>query len=97
MKSRSPQLVVETPPAQYDDHRRGEEEVSLLSPWRIHPNSGDKKKESPSSQFLFLLALPLHPTAPPEIHDKMEEEGPYSQVRDEVKIQDYLFQPLESL
>ncbi|MBW0585917.1 hypothetical protein O181_125632 [Austropuccinia psidii MF-1] len=63
--SRSPQLEVETPPAQYDDHRRGEEEVSLLSPWRIHPSIGDKQKEKPSSRFLFLLALPLHPTTPP--------------------------------
>ncbi|MBW0491373.1 hypothetical protein O181_031088 [Austropuccinia psidii MF-1] len=52
----------------------GEEEVSLLLPWRIHPSTGDKQKEQPSSRFLFLLALPLHPTTPPGSHDKMKGE-----------------------
>ncbi|MBW0466558.1 hypothetical protein O181_006273 [Austropuccinia psidii MF-1] len=74
IKSRSLQLEVETPPAQYDDHRYGEEEASLLSLWRIHPNIGDRQKEQPSSLFRHLLALPHHPTAPPGIHDKMKEE-----------------------
>ncbi|MBW0497103.1 hypothetical protein O181_036818 [Austropuccinia psidii MF-1] len=75
----------------------GGEEVSLLSTWRIHPMTGDRQKEQHSSQLLLLLALPLQPTTPPGIHDKMKEEGPYSQRRDEVKIQDYLLKHLKSL
>ncbi|MBW0533316.1 hypothetical protein O181_073031, partial [Austropuccinia psidii MF-1] len=67
-------MEVETPPAQYDNHTHCEEEVSLLSPWRIHSNTADKKKEKPSSWFLFLLALPLHPTASPGSHDKWKQE-----------------------
>ncbi|MBW0546590.1 hypothetical protein O181_086305 [Austropuccinia psidii MF-1] len=90
-------MEVETPPAQYDDYRHGQEEASLLSPWRIHPSTGDKQKEQPSSRFLSLLALPLQPTTPPESHDKMKEEGPYSKRIDEVKIQNYLLQHLEYL
>ncbi|MBW0510885.1 hypothetical protein O181_050600 [Austropuccinia psidii MF-1] len=97
IRTRSPQLEAETPPAQYDDHRHGEEEGFLLSPWRIHPNTGDKQKEQPSSRFLILMDLPLHPTTPPESHDEMKEEGTYAQRRDEVKIQNYLPQNLESL
>ena len=62
------------------------EEVSLLSPWRIHPNIGDKQEEQPSTRFQFLLAIPPHPTAPPGMHEKIREEGPYPLERDEVKI-----------
>ncbi|MBW0474215.1 hypothetical protein O181_013930 [Austropuccinia psidii MF-1] len=90
-------MEVETPPAQYDDHRHGEEEGSLLLPWRIHPNTGDKQREQPSSSFLFMLALPLHPTNTPGSHDKMKEGGPSSHQRDEAKIQNYLLQHLEYL
>ncbi|MBW0485800.1 hypothetical protein O181_025515 [Austropuccinia psidii MF-1] len=68
-------------PAQYDDHRHGEKEVFLPSPWRIHQITGGKQKEKPSSQLLLLLALPLHPTTPPGSYNKMKEEGPYSQRR----------------
>ncbi|MBW0517769.1 hypothetical protein O181_057484 [Austropuccinia psidii MF-1] len=85
------------PPAQYDDHRRGEEELSLLSTWTIHSSTGDEQKEQPSSRFLSLLVLPLHPTTTPGSHDKMKEEGPYSQRRDEVKIKNYLPKHLESI
>ncbi|MBW0519067.1 hypothetical protein O181_058782 [Austropuccinia psidii MF-1] len=97
IKSRSLQWEAETPPAQCDYHRHCEEEVSLLSPWRIHANTGDRQKEQPSSWFVLLLALPLNPTTPLGRHDRMKEEGPYSQRRDEVKICNYLLQYLESL
>ncbi|MBW0505718.1 hypothetical protein O181_045433 [Austropuccinia psidii MF-1] len=74
-----------------------EKEVSLLSPWRIHPNTGDKQREPPSSWFLLLPALPLNPTTPPGSHYKMKGGGPYSQRRDKVKIENYFLQHLESL
>ncbi|MBW0572898.1 hypothetical protein O181_112613 [Austropuccinia psidii MF-1] len=79
-------MEVEDPPAQYDDHRRGVEEVSLLSPWRIHPNICDKQEGIPSAQFQSLLDLPAHPTAPPGRHEKIKEEAPHPLERDEVKI-----------
>ena len=62
------------------------EEVSLLSPWRTHPNIGDKQEGLPSTQFQFLMALPPHLTSPPGRHEKIKEEGPYPLERDEVKI-----------
>ncbi|MBW0553536.1 hypothetical protein O181_093251 [Austropuccinia psidii MF-1] len=83
---REPQLEVEDPPVQYDDYRRCVEEVSLLSPWIINPNIGDKEERLPSAQFQFLLALPPHPTAPSGRHGKIKEEGPYPLERDEVNI-----------
>ncbi|MBW0528365.1 hypothetical protein O181_068080 [Austropuccinia psidii MF-1] len=97
MEIRSPQLELETLPAQYYEYRRGEEEVYLLSPWRMNKNIDDKKKEPPSLRFIFPMDLPIHPTNPPGIHDMMKEEGPYSHGRDEVKLQNHLLQHLESL
>ncbi|MBW0518975.1 hypothetical protein O181_058690 [Austropuccinia psidii MF-1] len=86
IKSRQHQLEVEDPPVQYNDHRNGVEEVSLLSPWRIHTNIGDKQERLPSAQFQSLLALPSTPTAPPGRHEKIKEEGPYALGRGKVKI-----------
>ncbi|MBW0580735.1 hypothetical protein O181_120450 [Austropuccinia psidii MF-1] len=84
--SREHKLEVEDPPIRYDYHRHSVEEVSLLSPWRIHTNIGYKQEGLPSTPFQSFLALPPHPTAPPERHEKIKEEGPYPLERDEVKI-----------
>ncbi|MBW0481201.1 hypothetical protein O181_020916 [Austropuccinia psidii MF-1] len=79
-------MEVEDPPVKYYDHMRCVEEVSLLSPWKIHPNIGNKQEGLPSTKFQFLPALPPHPTAPPGRHAKIKEEGPYALERDDVKI-----------
>ncbi|MBW0472973.1 hypothetical protein O181_012688 [Austropuccinia psidii MF-1] len=74
------------PPVQYDDNRHSVEEVSMLSPCRIHPNNGAKQEVQPSAQFQFILALPHHPTSPTRMHGRIKEEGLYSLERHEVKI-----------
>ncbi|MBW0592306.1 hypothetical protein O181_132021 [Austropuccinia psidii MF-1] len=79
-------METETPPVQNDDHKPILEEVSLLSPWRIHPNIGYRKEGLPSEQFKFIMEISSHPTATPGRHEKINEEGSYSSKQDEVNI-----------
>ncbi|MBW0474581.1 hypothetical protein O181_014296 [Austropuccinia psidii MF-1] len=51
----------------------------------MHPSTGDKQKEQPSSGFLILLALPLHTTTPAET---LEDSSYVWELREEIWTED---------